>query len=183
MYKYFKFIFMKVFLILFLTLVSFSTFSQIDSIEVYITPRFPNYIINKGVFKFKLNRSAIKYPLLYTSYNVDDNNLDSLNELWYVVIKEKITFKNYLDDITPNDSILFERPRIMLINHCNGISDTILIDDNFIVKRNDDLLKLNANGVIFILNLMPLDIRSSWMHNNKRVKTIDLNRILKKTSP
>lgn len=166
---------MRVFSILCFIMVTCNSFSQIISSEVYFTPRYPSYGFgDNGLFRFKLNSSTIKRPLIYASYNVDIENLDTINELFYRVIDEKIDFRNYLVDASPVDSIFFKYPRIMMITHYNGLSDTLLIDENFVVKRKNEICELNANGAIFLLNLMPLDIRRNWMVGIKGIKAVRL---------
>ena len=149
-------------------------FSQQDHYQIYITPRYPSYGFgDNGVFGFELNQSSIKRSLFNSSYNTEISCLDSLNELTYISC-DTLGIESFLSEVLDHN-VKFRKPRIVIFRSLEH--DTIMIDENHMVKLGDKVFLLNEKGISFFYSLMPVDIRLNWLIGRRQMKTIDLDKL------
>lgn len=149
--------------------------SQQEKYQIYITPRYPSYGFgDNGAFRFKLNKSNIKRPVYYSSYNTELDCLDSLNELVYMSCDTSTIIESFFNN-SLNDDAKFRVPRILILR---GLEcDTVMIDENHMVKIGNEIFMLSQKGIDFFYALMPLDIRLNWLIGRREMKTIDIQKL------
>lgn len=141
-----------------------------NSLEFYITPRNVNYGWgDEGVYKFSLNKVSIKVPYSNRTYTSSIRK-DSLYELYYhQELGGKKMFKNIETSFLNLSESKFSTPRIIIvINYNNNVTDTVLVDYNYKLKRDQKVFEADSAFKKYLISMMPEELKESWMYNKMR---------------